>query len=95
MGKRLYFLYLNRAKKISAVVEMSRNLSIQSTNIAGGPWAADCMTILKARLENNGKLKILVHHNLTKLCFTFSSVFDTESFNKILRIGLVLLLFFV
>ncbi|KAF3435557.1 hypothetical protein FNV43_RR22646 [Rhamnella rubrinervis] len=89
-----YVHFLNQEKKISAAVEIARNLSTHiSTFSLGGSFAIDHLKVLKARLENYRKLQIIVRHKIkTKSYLTISAELDTKDFIKIPRIGLALAL---
>lgn len=55
----------------------------------GGSWIVDNITTVKARVDDRGKIMMLLQYGIkSKSCLTIASEFDTKSLNKIPGIGL-------
>lgn len=81
---------LNRA----GVAEITRNFSTnENTFTVGASYAVDPLTVVKARLNNHGRLGALLQHELKpKSILTISGEFDTKALDKNPRFGLALAL---
>ncbi|XP_047336361.1 mitochondrial outer membrane protein porin 2-like [Impatiens glandulifera] len=89
-----YVHHLDKLKKSSSVAEIARTLSTnENTFTFGGSISIDRLTVVKAKLNNNGKLGALLQHEvLPKSLVTISSEFDTKALNKSPKFGLALAL---
>ena len=86
--------YLDKGKKIYVGVAIPQCLITQESNfVAGGSWAINHLSTVKARIDLQGKLEALLHHNITeKACLTISGKFDIKYLNKVAGIGLAIAL---
>ncbi|KAA8531572.1 hypothetical protein F0562_006281 [Nyssa sinensis] len=89
-----YVHHLDQLKKSAAVGEITRKFSTnENTFTVGGLYAVDHLTVVKAKLNNHGKLGALLQHELIpKSILTISSEFDTKNLDKTPRFGLALAL---
>ncbi|KAF8410221.1 hypothetical protein HHK36_002744 [Tetracentron sinense] len=89
-----YVHHLDQLKRSSAVGEITRRFSTnENTFTVGGSCAVDPLTVVKAKLNNHGKLGALLQHELKpKSVLTISGEFDTKALEKHPRFGLVLAL---
>ncbi|KAK3016513.1 hypothetical protein RJ639_006836 [Escallonia herrerae] len=89
-----YVHYLDLLKKSAAVAEITRRFSTnENTFTVGGSCAVDNLTVVKAKLNNHGKLGALLQHEIMpKSLLTISSEFDTKALDKTPRFGLALAL---
>lgn len=89
-----YVHCLDQFKKSSAVGEITRKFSTnENTFTVGGEYAFDSMTIVKAKLNNHGKLgAVLQHQVIPKSLLTISSELDTNVLDKTPRFGVSLAL---
>ncbi|GMH06358.1 hypothetical protein Nepgr_008198 [Nepenthes gracilis] len=89
-----YLHHLDQPKRSSVVGEISRKFSTnQNTFTVGGSYAIDQLTLVKAKLNNHGKLGALLQHEvIPKSVFTISSEVDTKALDKAPRFGLSLAL---
>ncbi|KAK9749581.1 hypothetical protein RND81_02G135900 [Saponaria officinalis] len=92
--KASYLHHLDQQKKSAAVAEISRRFSTNdSTFTVGGSYAVDNLTVVKAKLNNHGKLgAVLQHEVIPKSVLTIASEFDTMNLDKTPRFGLALAL---
>ncbi|TYG95156.1 hypothetical protein ES288_A11G245800v1 [Gossypium darwinii] len=88
--KASYVHYLDNLKKSAAVGEISRKFSTnENTFTVGGAYAVDHLTLIKAKLNNHGRLGALLQHEvIPKSLLTVSGELDTKSLNKSPRLGL-------
>ncbi|KAL6952901.1 Voltage-dependent anion-selective channel protein 2 [Sarracenia purpurea var. burkii] len=89
-----YVHHLDQYKKSTAVGEITRRFSRnENTFTVGGSYAVDSLTVVKAKLNNHGKLGALMQHELIpKSVLTISSEFDTKALDRTPRFGLALAL---
>ncbi|KAL9394222.1 hypothetical protein Peur_013507 [Populus x canadensis] len=89
-----YVHHLDLLKKSAAVGEITRRFSSnENTFTVGGSFAVDHLTVVKAKLNNHGKLGALVQHEvIPKSVLTISSEFDTKALDKNPRFGLAIAL---
>lgn len=89
-----YIHHLDQLKKSAGVAEITRRFSTnENTFTVGGAYAVDNLTLVKAKLNNHGKLGALLQHELIpKSLLTVSSEFDTKALEKTPRFGLALAL---
>lgn len=92
--KASYLHHLDQLKKSAAVAEISRRFSTnENTFTVGGSYAIDNLTVVKAKLNNHGKLgAVLQHEVIPKSVLTIASEFDTLALDKTPRFGLALVL---
>lgn len=89
-----YVHHLDQLKKSAAVGEITRKFSTnENTFTVGGSYAVDHLTVVKAKLNNHGKLGAVLQHELIpKSILTLSSEFDTKALDQTPRFGLALAL---
>lgn len=89
-----YVHNFDQLKMSAAVGEITRRFSTnENTFTVGGSYAVDNLTVVKAKLNNHGKLgTVLQHELLPKSLLTISSEFDTKALDKTPRFGLALAL---
>ncbi|KAK9286936.1 hypothetical protein L1049_015344 [Liquidambar formosana] len=89
-----YVHYLNQQKRIATVAEITRRFSTsENTFTVGGSCAVDHMTVVKARLNNHGKLGTFMQHEIRpKSYLIICGEVDAKALDKIPRIGLALAL---
>ncbi|CAK7339660.1 unnamed protein product [Dovyalis caffra] len=89
-----YVHHLDLLKKNAAVGEITRRFSTnENTFTLGGSFAIDHLTVVKAKLNNHGKLGALVQHEvIPKSVLTISSEVDTKALDKNPRFGLAIAL---
>ncbi|KAA8522597.1 hypothetical protein F0562_013042 [Nyssa sinensis] len=89
-----YVHHFDQLKKSAAVGEITRRFSTnENTFTVGGSYAVDNQTLVKAKLNNHGKLGALLQHEvIPKSVLTISSEFDTKDLDKTPRFGLALAL---
>lgn len=92
--KASYVHHLDQVKKSAVVGEISRKLSTnENTFTVGGVYAVDNITVLKAKLNNHGKLFALLQHEvIPKSLLTIASEFDTKALDRTPKLGLSLAL---
>lgn len=92
--KASYVHYLDQLKKSAVVGEISRKFSTnENTFTVGGVYTVDNLTLLKAKLNNHGKLFALLQHEVVpKSLLTISSEFDTKALDRTPKLGLSLAL---
>ncbi|KAB5520679.1 hypothetical protein DKX38_024998 [Salix brachista] len=85
-----YIHYFDHKKKVAAAAVISHRFSKKENALTvGGSWIMDNITTVKARLDDRGKIMMLLQYGIkSKSCLTITSEFDTKSFNKIPGIGL-------
>lgn len=89
-----YIHHLDQLKKSAAVGEITRRFSTnENTFTVGGCFAVDNLTLVKAKLNNHGKLGAILQHELIpKSVLTIASEFDTKALDKTPRFGVALAL---
>jgi voltage-dependent anion channel protein 2 len=89
-----YVHHLDQLKRSAAVGEITRRFSTnENTFTVGSSFAVDPLTVVKAKLNNNGKLGALLQHELIpKSLLTISSEIDTKALDKFPRFGLAIAL---
>ncbi|XP_010272561.1 PREDICTED: mitochondrial outer membrane protein porin 2-like [Nelumbo nucifera] len=89
-----YVHHLDLLKKSAGVAEITRRFSTnENTFTVGGLYAVDPHTVVKARLNNHGKLGALLQHELKpKSILTISGEFDTKALEKNPKFGFTLAL---
>ncbi|KAF8377644.1 hypothetical protein HHK36_031027 [Tetracentron sinense] len=94
MIRASYVHHLDLLKRSSAVGEITRRFSTNDNTLTvGGSFAVDPLTVVKAKLNNHGKLGALLQHELKpKSILTISGDFDTKALDKNPRFGLALVL---
>ncbi|KAM7520398.1 hypothetical protein LguiB_019360 [Lonicera macranthoides] len=92
--KASYVHHLDVSKKSAAVGEITRRFSTnENTFTVGGCFAVDNLTLVKAKLNNHGKLGAILQHELIpKSVLTIASEFDTKALDKTPRFGVALAL---
>ena len=92
--KASYLHHLDQVRKSAAVAEFSRRFSTnENTFTVGGLYAVDNLTVVKAKLNNHGKLgAVLQHEVIPKSVLIIASEFDTMALDKTPRFGLSLAL---
>lgn len=86
--------HLDQSKKSAAVGEIIRRFSTnENTFTVGGSYAVDDLTVVKAKLNNHGKLGALLQHEvIPKSLLTISSEVDTKALDKSPRFGMAIAL---
>jgi voltage-dependent anion channel protein 2 len=86
--------HLDQFKKSAAVGEITRKFSTnENTFTVGGSYAIDHLTVVKAKLNNNGKLGALLQHEvIPKSVLTVSGEVDTKALEKNPKFGLAIVL---
>lgn len=89
-----YVHHLDQFKKSAAVGEITRKFSTnENTFTVGGSYAIDHLTVVKAKLNNNGKLGALLQHEvIPKSVLTVSGEVDTKALEKNPKFGLAIVL---
>ncbi|GMY11903.1 mitochondrial outer membrane protein porin 2-like isoform X1 [Fagus crenata] len=89
-----YVHHLDQFKKSAAVGEITRKFSTnENTFTVGGSYAIDHLTVVKAKLNNNGKLGALLQHEvIPKSVLTVSGEVDTKALEKNPKFGLAIAL---
>lgn len=89
-----YVHHLDQLKKTAAVGEITRRFSTnENTFTVGGSYAVDHLTVVKAKLNNHGKLGALLQHEvIPKSVLTVSGEVDTKALEKNPRFGLAIAL---
>nr|XP_043606171.1 mitochondrial outer membrane protein porin 2-like isoform X2 [Erigeron canadensis] len=89
-----YIHHLDASKKSGVVGEITRRFSTnENTFTVGGSYAVDSLTMVKAKLNNHGKLAaVLQHEIIPKSLVTMSSEFDTRTLDRTPKFGLALAL---
>ncbi|KAF2295557.1 hypothetical protein GH714_033190 [Hevea brasiliensis] len=90
--KASYVHHLDQSKKSAAVAEISRRFSTnENTFTVGGLYSVDHLTVVKAKLNNYGKLGALLQHEvIPKSLLTISGEFDTKALDKNAKFGLAI-----
>ena len=86
--------HLDQFKKSAAVGEITRKFSTnENTFTVGGSYAIDSLTVVKAKLNNHGKLGALLQHEvIPKSVLTVFGEVDTKALKKIPSLDWPLLL---
>jgi voltage-dependent anion channel protein 2 len=86
--------HLDQFKKSAAVGEITRRFSTnENTFTVGGSYAVDQLTVVKAKLNNQGRLGALLQHEvIPKSVLTISGELDTKALDKNPRFGLAIAL---
>ncbi|KAH8503215.1 hypothetical protein Peur_067009 [Populus x canadensis] len=89
-----YVHHLDLLKKSTVAGEITRRFSTnENTLTIGGSFPVDHLTVVKAKLNNHGKLGALVQHEvIPKSVLTISSEVDTKALDKSPRFGLAIAL---
>jgi len=89
-----YVHHLDQFKKSAAVGEITRRFSTnENTFTVGGSYAVDHLTVVKAKLNNHGRLGALLQHEvIPKSILTISGELDTKALDKNPRFGLAVAL---
>uniref|UniRef100_A0A6N2M2R3 Mitochondrial outer membrane protein porin 2-like n=1 Tax=Salix viminalis TaxID=40686 RepID=A0A6N2M2R3_SALVM len=89
-----YVHHLDLLKKSSVAGEINRRFSTnENTFTIGGSFPVDNLTVVKAKLNNHGKLGAVVQHEvIPKSVLTISSEVDTKALDKSPRFGLAIAL---
>lgn len=89
-----YVHYLDQLKKSAAVGEITRKFSTnENTFTVGGSYSVDHVTVVKAKLNNHGKLGALLQHEvIPKSLLTISGEIDTKALEKNPKFGLAIAL---
>eukprot|EP00262_Sarcandra_glabra_P005229 TRINITY_DN1660_c0_g1_i1.p1 TRINITY_DN1660_c0_g1~~TRINITY_DN1660_c0_g1_i1.p1 ORF type:complete len:277 (-),score=50.14 TRINITY_DN1660_c0_g1_i1:244-1074(-) len=84
--------HLGQLKRSAGVMEITRRFSTnENTVTVGGSHSLDHLTLVKARLNNHGKLGALLQHEMIpKSVLTISGEFDTKALDMNPRFGLAL-----
>ncbi|XP_065625748.1 mitochondrial outer membrane protein porin 2 [Quercus suber] len=92
--KASYVHHLDEFKKSAAVGEITRKFSTnENTFTVGGSYAIDSLTVVKAKLNNHGKLGALLQHEvIPKSVLTVSGEVDTKALDKNPKFGLAIAL---
>ncbi|KAM3709147.1 hypothetical protein ACJW30_02G151500 [Castanea mollissima] len=92
--KASYVHHLDQLKKSAAVGEITRKFSTnENTFTVGGSYAIDSLTVVKAKLNNHGKLGALLQHEvIPKSVLTVSGEVDTKALDKHPKFGLAIAL---
>ncbi|KAJ4963424.1 hypothetical protein NE237_023363 [Protea cynaroides] len=92
--KASYVHHLDQIKRSAGVADITRRFSLnENTFTVGGSYAVDPQTVIKAKLNNHGKLGALLQHEFKpKSLLTVSGEFDTKSLEKNPKFGLSLAL---
>ncbi|XP_023757943.1 mitochondrial outer membrane protein porin 2 [Lactuca sativa] len=92
--KASYIHHLDELKKTACVGEITRRFSLnENTFTVGGSYAVDSLTMVKAKLNDHGKLGALLQHEIIpKSLVTLSSEMDTKALDKTPKFGLALAL---
>lgn len=92
--KASYLHHLDQLKRSAAVGEISRRFSTnENTFTVGGSYAIDHLTVVKAKLNNHGKLGAVLQHELIpKSLLTIAGEFDTKALEKTPKFGVGLAL---
>ncbi|KAG6789715.1 hypothetical protein POTOM_005839 [Populus tomentosa] len=85
-----YIHYFDHKKRVAAAAVISHRFSKKENALTvGGSWIMDNITTVKARVDDRGKIMMLLKYGIkSKSCLTIASEFDTKSLNKIPGIGL-------
>lgn len=88
--KASYVHHFDQPIKITVGAEITRKFSTkENTLTVGGSCEVDPMTILKVKINNQGKFNALLLHRLrTKSSLSISGEFDARALDKTPRIGL-------
>lgn len=82
------WIILNQSKRISAVAEITRRFSSKENTFTVGGYIFGGMTTVKARLNNNGKLRTLLQHEIKhKSILKISTECNIKALDKVPKIG--------
>lgn len=86
--------FLDVLKRTATVGEITRKFSTnENTFTVGGSYAIDLLTVVKAKLNNHGKLGALLQHEvIPKSLVTISGEIDTKALDKNPRFGVAIAL---
>ncbi|KAI4324831.1 hypothetical protein MLD38_030283 [Melastoma candidum] len=89
-----YVHYLDASKKTTAALEIFRKFSANENIVTvGGTYAVDNLTLVKGKLNNNGKLgAVLQHEIIPKSVLSISGEIDTKALERAPKFGLSLAL---
>ncbi|KAL9273729.1 Mitochondrial outer membrane protein porin 2-like protein [Drosera capensis] len=89
-----YLHHLDQSKKSSSVGEITRRFSTnENTFTVGGSYVIDGLSVVKAKLNNHGKLGALLQHEvIPKSLITIAGEIDTKALEKTPKFGLALAL---
>ncbi|XP_018817375.1 mitochondrial outer membrane protein porin 2-like [Juglans regia] len=89
-----YVHHLDQYNKSAAAGEITRRFSTnENTFTVGGSYAVDHLTVVKAKLNNHGRLGALLQHEvIPKSVLTISGEVDTKNLDKNPRFGLAIAL---
>ena len=92
--KASYVHHLDQFKKSAAIGEITRKFSTnENTFTVGGSYAIDSLTVVKAKLNNHGKLGAFLQHEvIPKSVLTVSGEVDTKALDKNPKFGLAIAL---
>ncbi|KAK4576968.1 hypothetical protein RGQ29_027479 [Quercus rubra] len=92
--KASYVHHLDQFKKSAAIGEITRKFSTnKNTFTVGGSYAIDSLTVVKAKLNNHGKLGALLQHEvIPKSVLTVFGEVDTKALDKNPKFGLAIAL---
>ena len=92
--KTSYVHHLDQFKKSAAIGEITRKFSTnENTFTVGGSYAIDSLTVVKAKLNNHGKLGALLQHEvIPKSVLTVFGEVDTKALDKNPKFGLAIAL---
>ncbi|KAI4387207.1 hypothetical protein MLD38_005056 [Melastoma candidum] len=85
-----YIHYLDALKRTTAVLEIFRKFSSnENTVTVGGTYAIDHLTLVKGKLNNNGKLgAVLQHEIIPRSLLSISGEIDTKALERAPKFGL-------
>ncbi|KAI4330739.1 hypothetical protein MLD38_028996 [Melastoma candidum] len=89
-----YVHYLDASKKTTAALEIFRKFSANENLVTvGGTYAVDNLTLVKGKLNNNGKLSAVLQHEIVpKSVLSISGEIDTKALERAPKFGLSLAL---
>lgn len=89
-----YVHFLDQSKKTAAGAEVARRFSTnENTFTVGGSYAVDHLTVVKAKLNDHGKLAATLQHEvIPKSLLTVSGEIDTKALDKNPKFGLAIAL---
>ena len=89
-----FVYYFDESKKTALGGEVTRKFSKnENTFTVGGSYAVDHLTVVKAKLIDNGKLAaVLQHEVIPKSVLTVSGEIDTKALDKNPKFGLAVAL---
>ncbi|XP_062101815.1 mitochondrial outer membrane protein porin 2-like [Humulus lupulus] len=92
--KASYVHYFDKSKRTAAVGEVTRRFSSnENTFTVGGSYAVDHLTVVKAKLNDHGKIAATLQHEvIPKSLMTVSGEIDTRGLEKNPKFGLAIAL---